>query len=249
VESMQVIEGKILCFFNLNKSNQLIMLELYLAGGGGGSSYVASIESNDVMVDLLGSEVSPPTLTFKNDTCVTFSWVLNWDHSLWGVAYKFDVEISYGPDAEEWFNIDAVDTRLPDRSNNRTLIGYYTAGGLDPETIYSFRVVPIFSKGRGLPSLRLKVKTLAPTINYWEPIFTRRISLQGSGRGFTNPVLQRPHLSTGVQIYDNDTSENPLRYSDPVTKDTPALPSTRRGQTLTLIDDVVYMFGGRTDGA
>ena len=51
-----------------------------------------------------------------------------------------------------------------------------------------------------------------------------------------------------VEINSEGASNNPLRFADAPTLSSPALPSPRRGHTLTLIDDFVYMFGGRTEG-
>ena len=70
----------------------------------------------------------------------------------------------------------------------------------------------------------------------------------GSARGFANPALQRPHLTRGVEVFASQTSDNAMRYSDPTTSETQAMPSARRGASLTLVDDLTYMFGGRTNG-
>jgi hypothetical protein len=45
-----------------------------------------------------------------------------------------------------------------------------------------------------------------------------------------------------------DISNNSMRFSDAVTSTTPVLPSGRRGHSLSLVDQSIYMFGGRTNG-
>jgi hypothetical protein len=138
----------------------------------------------------------------------------------------------------------------PDPFSNTSLLANFTANNLKSYTIYSFRVIPLYSsdKGRGKPSEAVSARTLAPAIVYWEFISSRRISLTGYGQGFSNPVLGRPHLSTGVQIHKEGISNNPLRYSDPPIDTQSVLPSGRRGHTLSTLQDKVLMFGGRTNG-
>jgi hypothetical protein len=196
-------------------------------------------------VDALNANVQTLNLIYINESAVTLNWLMKWDHSLWGPAYSFEVEISFGPNAEDFLYLGLVDANYVSGGN---INAYYTVVNLTPQATYRFRVIPIFNQGRGRASNPIVVTTLATTVNFWEPLLPRRVNLQGSGRGFTNPVLQRPHLSVGVQTLAQNTSVNALRYSDPLTKDTPVTPSSRRGQTLTLIDNFVYMFGGSTDG-
>lgn len=76
-------------------------------------------------------------------------------------------------------------------------------------------------------------RTIAEAKNYWEPLRPRRYSRAYSGRGYSNPLtdpsataatgsagaggvgaLTLPHLSAGVEVYANFTSDNPLRSSD-----------------------------------
>jgi subtilisin-like proprotein convertase family protein len=218
------------------------------AGGGGGSSFFNSTSAQAVNEQILGSRVPAPKVTFLNEESVTFEWSLNWDGALWSLAQSFDIEISYGPDSEDFQRIAQVDVDIAKASAKRTSISSYTATGLLSETTYSFRVVPVFSRGRGAPSLPAIIKTLRPAINYWEPVTSRRLSMIASGRGYANPALQRPHLTPGVEVYSGRTSANPLRYSDPNTADVPVFPSSRRGSSLTLVDGMVYMFGGRSVG-
>jgi hypothetical protein len=73
----------------------------------------------------------------------------------------------------------------------------FTYDKLDPSSTYRFRVIPIYSKGRGAASRPITVTTLPPTTNYWEPLTARRFSLARTGRGLSYPVLQTPHLDPG----------------------------------------------------
>ena len=50
-----------------------------------------------------------------------------------------------------------------------------------------------------------------------------------TGRGFTNPVVRRPHLSPGVEVFDEQVSEDNGRWTDPVSEDLVVAPS----QTLS----------------
>jgi len=125
----------------------------------------------------------------------------------------------------------------------------YTVEDLSAEANYRIRVTPIYAKGRGSPSLALTITTLPHSINYWEPVVTRRLSLVATGRGFSDPVLNIPHLDEGVEIFSSRTNRlTALDFSDPTTTRANALPSGRRGQSLSAVNSQVYMFGGRTNG-
>jgi hypothetical protein len=129
-----------------------------------------------------------------------------------------------------------------------SLQAIYTFGGLSPSSTYRFRAVPQFVKDRGSPSQAVTVTTLAQAINYWEPITTRRPALASVGLGYSYPVINGPYLSPGSEVFAETGKVKPFEYSDPPTENTPVSPSPRRGHSMSLIDQMVYMFGGRTDG-
>ena len=218
------------------------------AGGGGGSSFVNVSYAQNAISFVESSSLPEPKLVFVNDTAATFTWELNWDKSNWGVAYKFHIEIAYGPNSEDYSAFDEISAGLLPFSYNRTMIVTYTAVGLQQQSVYRFRVIPIFNQGRGTASPALFLVTLSASKNYWEPIRARRYTMSSSGRGFTNPVTQIPHLTPGVEFHGERVSSNPIRFSDSPTSETPVLPSSRRGHSFTNIDQLVYMFGGRSDG-
>lgn len=209
-----------------------------------------------IFVDLATSQISPdatslisqPLLEFINDTSLTFSWTLTLLGSRATLPTNFEIEVSNTHFSEDYSFVNAIDVVLPDQYSNNSLFSTYTATRLQPGSDYSFRVTPTFGSGRGYSSKPLIVTTLPISKTYWEPVVYRRLSLALTARGFTNPVLQRPHLSTGVEIYDDRTSDNELRFSDPTTSETPVYPAGRRGHSLTAINDVAYLFGGRTNG-
>jgi len=194
------------------------------------------------------SLVTAPELTFLNDTATSFQWTLRTNDLGSRLATVFNLEISYNRYSDDFQNYASIPASVPEDFSNNSFSDFYTVSGLQPESDYRFRICPEFASGRGVCSFPLSVTTLSEAINYWEPILSRRLSLTGSGRGFSNPVLQRPHLDTGVEVFASRTSGDPERYSDPTTSATPVLPSGRRGHTLSLVDDTVYMFGGRTNG-
>ena len=94
------------------------------------------------------------------------------------------------------------------------VLGNITLTGLSPLSEYSVRVVPYFVQARGAYSGRLIFRTLvSPQVSYWEPIVGRRSSLAGIGRGFTDPVLNKPNLDLGVETMSRRISHNDLRYA------------------------------------
>jgi hypothetical protein len=225
------------------------------AGGGGGSSFYNETSSQPITEEALAAVVPAPTLVFFNESSARLQWNLNWDNTLWGAAHSFEVEIAFGPNSEDYSYFGLQYTGVPGLAGNvgeATRIRYetadFTATGLMASTTYRFRVVPVFLAGRGKPSGGVVCTTLALARNYWEPVMTRRLSLIAMGRGYANQVLQRPHLTDGVEIFADRTSVNEDRYSDGPTSQTPVLPSARRGSSLSMIGDQVYMFGGRTNG-
>jgi len=217
-------------------------------GGGGGSSFINETLANEAYVVISSATVHQPTQIYINDTCVSFTIDINWDKTIWGLPYKYSIEISYSPASEDYSLFDTIDAMLPSPSLNRTLTMYYTAKNLLPFSTYRFRVIPIYKKGRGIPSKPLVIQTLAPAKNYWEPVMSRRYAMTSTGRGFSNQVLRRPHLDGGVEVFGERVNNQSDSFSDPVTNDSPDLPSSRRGHSLTLVDDYIYMFGGRSSG-
>jgi subtilisin-like proprotein convertase family protein len=225
------------------------------AGGGGGSSFYNSTSAKPVVTDALAASVPAPRVVFVNESSVTIEWELRWDNTRWGAAHSFDVEIAFGPDSEDYFYLGLVYTGVPGLRGNDDIpsdlmleVASYTATGLSPSIIYRFRVVPVFTSGRGKPSAGVVSTTLALARNYWEPVISRRLAIIAMGRGYANTVLGRPHLTPGVEVFASEVTEDPLRYSEAPTSETPVLPSSRRGSSISLIYDQVYMFGGRTNG-
>ncbi|KAJ1432267.1 hypothetical protein B484DRAFT_447915 [Ochromonadaceae sp. CCMP2298] len=194
------------------------------------------------------SLVGTPVQDFVNDTAVTFTWELRTTDLVRTIASDFDIEISFGAYSEDFANYASVPVDVSEGFGNNSYVAYFTAAELSPATTYRFRVCPIFATGRGFCSQPLQCTTLHMSSNYWEPVLGRRLSLAASGRGFTNPVVQRPHLDTGVEVHATGTSDNPQRFSDPTTSEAPVLPSGRRGHSLSRVDQLVFMFGGRTNG-
>ena len=138
------------------------------AGGGGGSSYFNSTSAQAIADQILGASVPAPTLEYVNESSVVFSWTLRWDDTLWGRARSYDVEVSYGPDSEDFIKIAAVDSDESSSQSERFTTDKYTATQLQPQTTYSFRVVPVFPNGRGAPSNPLILTTLTLARDYWE---------------------------------------------------------------------------------
>lgn len=225
------------------------------AGGGGGSSFYNATSAQPIVTDALAASVPAPKVIFLNESSVQIQWELRWDNTLWGAAHSFEIEVAYGPNSEDYFYLGLVYTGVPGLRGNDDIpsalieeIATYTATGLAPSITYRFRVVPVFTSGRGKPSGGVVGTTLALARNYWEPVISRRLALIAMGRGYANPALGRPHLTPGVEIFDSEATPDPIRYSDSPTSEAPMLPSSRRGSSMSLIYDQVYMFGGRTNG-
>ena len=233
----------------------IFVLRIDATGGGGGSSFTNETSSQlaaaAILGVVLGASLPAPVLSYVDEQSCNFTWGENWDQTLWGPSTSFEVEWSQGFDSEDYSFFARINNVLPgtDKAiSTGTLSASFQATGLQPISPYRFRVTPLFPKGRGVASLPLIMTTLAPAVNYWEPIIARRVSLSNSGRGFTNPVLQIPHLTPGVGIHGERATKNAMRYSDPDTSESHALPSPRRGHSLSTIGAFVFMFGGRTDG-
>ena len=192
-----------------------------------------------------------PQVLYRNDIEVLVGWM--YDISLYSsrTPNQFIVEMAAGPYSEDFLEVSRIDIDLSQVKLANSIIEQdYLVENLQPVTSYRLRVVPLYSNGPGVVSEPVTFITLRAPINYWEPIIPRRSSRTSFRRGFSDPVEDRPHLSPGVEIFQNDTKEEEHQYwqSDAPTRETPVLPSGRRGHTMTFSDGFVYMFGGRTNG-
>lgn len=193
--------------------------------------------------------VSAPQPTYLNDSAAIIAWVYNGASPGSGFPSNFKIELAYGPANLDFEVIDVIDNPLPDTISGGTFTATYTIGNLEALSTYSVRVIPVFtSNGAGFPSLTSTFTTLAPPVNYWEAILPRRSSKAAFGRGFGGPLSTRPILDEGVEVFGSRTHESDLWYSDTPTNEAQVFPSGRRGHSWTLVDGVVYMFGGRTNG-
>ncbi len=206
------------------------------------------------------SLVNLPELLNVNDTSVCIRYVFDGTSVSSGYPDKFLIELAMGEINQDFLVIgqsrtdDAVS--IP---GTGSFYDSYTVNNLSPTAIYRIRIVPVFRGGTGFPSSSLTFATLATPTNYWEPIVARRNTEAIYRRGFTDPVLTRPHLTEGVEVFGerthgslaNDTDilrSTSLWYSDAPHSEAHELPSGRRGNSLTLVQGTVYMFGGRTNG-
>jgi len=204
--------------------------------------------TNTIYNQTTDSLFSTLTQIYQNDSAVTFTWSINVAGKNIGQPTLFSIELVEGEFNQDFLEIDKVAVNSPLSYDGSILTFVYTVLNLSPASKYIVRVVPIYQAYRGFPSNLLLLKTLPSPINYWEPVIPRRTSLAGYARGFTDPVIDRPHLTDGVEIFTEETSNNPIWFSDSPTMQTPYLPTGRRGHSLTEIDGSVYMFGGRTNG-
>ena len=234
------------------------------SGGGGGSSYSAVRLSTgrllstgeSIKVVSAATQLPIPFVTFINDSAASFSWDNRWPGITVGsFPVEYYIELSYGAHSDDF---QLYFLGIPGKnvfSSSRNLDSC-DVGGLSSETTYRFRVVPLYSRsvsGRGHASMALAFTTLSPATNYWEPIKSRRLSLASTGRGISGPVVQRPNIDIGAEIFTeretlNFDPEN--RYVDANTDQKQVYPSSRRGHTMTFVPDkgYMYLFGGRTDG-
>lgn len=221
------------------------------AGGGGGSSFVntdLAINSGGSMT-AAASSTPAPHASFVTSSSVEISWSGAWTDARGRYAKKYAVEISNGLYSEDFEQVALVDVYVDDADNAAAEKKYfYLLEGLDEKSNYVVRTVPLLPEGRGQPSGTLQILTLSKAQNYWEPVVGHRNAIASHRRGLTAPTLMRPHLDKGVEVFDSRTSDNPLRVSDSPTADIPDFPSSRRGQSMSLVDSFIYMFGGRTDG-
>jgi hypothetical protein len=145
-----------------------------------------------------------------NDTAVQFGWTLNTVNTFHpSLPNYFDLEITDEPNSYDFVRHTRIPVVIPVVFSNNSYVTNFTVGSLMSEKGYAFRIIPIFASGRGYASPPLVIETLAPAQNYWEPITTRRQELEMQGYGFAYPVEGRAHLSTGVEINEEGTSNNP----------------------------------------
>ena len=181
------------------------------AGGGSGSSFINQTMIYQSTKFHNSANVNTIYTTIINENNITIAWNLNWIDTFWGIPIQFHIEMTNNSNSIEFEYIGTIVSHMNQIVNKTNLIeAAYTIMNLNPSSYYSFRVIPVFLNGRGVPSNILIVKTLDSLEIYWEPIISR---------------------ITG-----------PSKVNDPV------VPSGRRGHTLSLIDHIIYMFGGRTDG-
>jgi hypothetical protein len=224
---------------------------------------INQIEVHQIIGDLYDKNTEDQTLSRLiidhlhivdfNDTSVLIEWSFNAGRYMHGFPDRFLIELSEGPINEDFKVIEEINlTNAQDELELSTTIlsQRYLVANLHPLSTYRVRIVPLFhiGAGRGFPSIPLLIKTIASPVNYWEQILPRRTSKNDFGRGYSNPLTSRPHLSSGVEIYAQNTRKDPIWYTDAPTAETPLYPSGRRGHSLTLIDNYVYMYGGRTNG-
>jgi len=219
------------------------------AGGGGGVSYVnTALAINNQQSISVGSVTPTPHVSYLAESSVEISWSGMWTDSRGRYANKYIVEISEGLFSEDFSYVATVDAQADPLNEAVEKEYYYLIENLAENSNYVVRTVPLLRHGRGEPSGSLRLLTLKKAENYWEPVVGHRNAIAAARRGLTSPALMRPHLDTGVEVFASRTTENALRVTDSRTADTPDLPSNRRGQSMSLVDSYVYMFGGRTDG-
>lgn len=201
-----------------------------------------------------------PNLLSVRDTSAKVSWKFNGTAPSFGYPLKFEVEVAVGEISHDFQFVDEVELNSVISLPAEDLFQVeYSLTALSPDQSYRMRVIPVFQQGNGMPSNALIFTTLPAPKNYWEYILPSRSSEATYHRGFSDPVLTRPHLTEGVEVFgqrahsspSNDTNiltSTSLWYSDPPTSEAQPYPSGRRGGSLTLIEGAVYLFGGRTNG-
>eukprot|EP01031_Cornospumella_fuschlensis_P033526 gene33526-40561_t len=209
--------------------------------------------------------VLKPIVVEINDTAAWIQFTFNGTSSVSKYPEYFEIERS-DDFADDWQFIDKTSSSDAFSQSNGLFSKLYHLVNLLPLSTYRVRILPVFKQGgKGNPSAPVTLTTTNPPINFWEQILPRRSALGGYGRGFSDPVLARPHLTPGVEVFGertrasnntdtrNVTGLDTLRstnnwYSDAPHSEARELPSGRRGASLTLLGGKVYMFGGRTNG-
>jgi subtilisin-like proprotein convertase family protein len=223
------------------------------AGGGGGSSYfdAALAEATTSLYSAAAINVSEaivgqPLALLMNDTSATLAWHYDSNKaSAWGKLQQYVIEYSVGSDSEDFMDFAVVPAPPP--SANPLVNMQYTVSGLSPASSYRFRVRCEFSKDVPRVSPAVTLVTLAPAIDYWEGIVPRRYARATLGGGYSDPVIERPHIDFANGSYISSALSS-VHASDSPTGTIPSQPSGRRGHSFTLVDGLVYMVGGRTNG-
>jgi hypothetical protein len=178
------------------------------------AQHLGTIDPNGIWS--VGDAERPTLITWDdelislNDTAVQFGWSMNTVNTFHpSLPTFFDLEIADEPDSYDFVLHTRIPAVIPVVFSNNSYVTNFTVGSLMSEQGYAFRIIPIFASGRGYASVPFVIETLAPAKNYWEAITTRRQALEAQGYGFAYPVAGRAHLSTGVEIREEGTSNNP----------------------------------------
>mmetsp|Transcript_177 Transcript_177/g.255 ORF Transcript_177/g.255 Transcript_177/m.255 type:complete len:793 (+) Transcript_177:1-2379(+) len=201
---------------------------------------------NSIYASTFISAVSDLVVDAVNDSAVSIQW--NY-YTMDGVRPgSFHIEYAVGLYSDDFQYIDSISVESRQSSDTNVLSLSYTTTQLSPSSAYRFRVIPVSLEGYRHASNPVGIQTLPFATLNWEPILASRLRIANMGSGFSNPVLGRPHLDEGPEVFTSKDSNDSLRFSDPPTSETPAIPSGRRGHSLTAIQGYVFMFGGRTNG-
>jgi hypothetical protein len=192
-------------------------------------------------------DISRFQVVFANDSAIGLSWVCNLINTSTAPS-SFVIEYSIGPFSQDFYHLGSQTVPQLSALMTYSFSSTYTATNLAPSTGYRFRVITNSPLGVSAASDSVNAYTLSAGGIYWEPIMPRRVSLASTGAGFSDPVLQRPHLDPGPEVYLSQVNYDSLEYSDPPSSEKPVLPSGRRGHSLTSLNGEVFMFGGRTNG-
>lgn len=219
------------------------------AGGAGGSSYlcinlVKASDSLIIAAFMNTSEIliGEPLIISSDEESATFSWFFDKNKaSAWGVIVGFFIEYAVGHSSDDFVLFDFISASWT--ASSAIVTANYTAIGLQPLTTYRFRIVPQFENGIAMASQPVVITTEPLATDYWEQIFPHRYSRDSIRRGYEDPVVDRPNID-----YPSTTNKTGNPKSDPPTASTPMAPSPRRGHSMTLIENHVLMFGGKTTG-
>lgn len=165
------------------------------------STNIIDITAKDFTPSIRSFNISNIDCIFVNTSSITIQWNSTWEDTLYGICYRFDIEMAIGIYSKEFYYISSVDSMGGSKEYNKStdIIASYTIDGLQPDAYYSFRVIPIFPRGRGAASKKVLIKTLPLAINYWEPIVTRVLASQAS----SNPFLPSPRQGHSLSLIDH----------------------------------------------
>ena len=182
-----------------------------------------------------------------NDTAATFDWLYSINNPS-VAANIFNIEYAIGAYSDDFYLLDSISYATNGPMGQSSIQLSYTAVNLSPASGYRFRVIPVAIGGSDQSSTPIFVYTRSVSTVYWEPILPQRLNLASQGSGFSNPVMGRPYLDSGPEVYTAQARNNTGSFSDPPTAETPAMPSERRGHSLTAVGQYAFLFGGRTIG-